>query len=530
MAFHLSATALNRAISHLSKYGDTDVFPHLPEIAFLRENKAAVVDELAQLDLDTFNPSGAVEALAPKSRYGFRITHQLPPLDTVLLLASVIEVGSLIEKHRSSPELQSAFSYRFDDSGSEKLFSANRTYRDWLNYQSGYLSNNLKIKQVVSTDISDFYARINFHRLENLLDEAAPNHGSCRFIKKHIRIIRAKQSFGLPVGGSAARLLAELALRDTDQALHDNGFVSTRFVDDFRLFLHSGQDPYEALGFLAQQLGINEGLSLNVAKTAVEKKVDYAHRLKQMTSDIADEAEGVALETLTASIYFDTDFDLEDLEALKGLNLLGFLSEEISKDDYDIGRIKVIFRALRIAKPSGTAEFIIGNFSELVVFSRELVLLMEEIEGDELGCFEGIRSDVIDAILNPPASSVQVIRTWLLEIFVRNIISIDHPSLKLISNVGGILDRRQILLIRGRLSDKNFFRLHKTGGTGLTDFERTCFVWGAACLPDDEFEKWLPNVKAAFNGPTGQLFLKWCQKQKPKLITKLSHSVEEQPD
>jgi hypothetical protein len=109
-----------------------------------------------------------------------------------------------------------------------------RTYKDWLHRQQAIVAKNKKIRTIVSTDISDYYSRINFHRLENLIDEVAPAHGASRFIKKHIKIIRAKQSFGLPVGGSAARLLAELALADTDKALMDRGILrldsSTIFV------------------------------------------------------------------------------------------------------------------------------------------------------------------------------------------------------------------------------------------------------------------------------------------------------------
>ena len=40
MAFKLSAAALEKAIQHLCKYGDTDVFPHLPELAFFRDESA----------------------------------------------------------------------------------------------------------------------------------------------------------------------------------------------------------------------------------------------------------------------------------------------------------------------------------------------------------------------------------------------------------------------------------------------------------------------------------------------------------
>ena len=77
------------------------------------------------------------------------------------------------------------------------------------------------------------------------------------------------------MGGSAARLLAELALVDTDEALREIGLTVTRFVDDFRIFLKSTDHPYDVLGFLAGQLGINEGLSLNSAKTFVTERGEY---------------------------------------------------------------------------------------------------------------------------------------------------------------------------------------------------------------------------------------------------------------
>lgn len=67
MTFKLSISALEKAINHLCKYGDTDVFPHLPELAFFRDESLAIVTELKELDLDSYNPGGAFEALAPKS-------------------------------------------------------------------------------------------------------------------------------------------------------------------------------------------------------------------------------------------------------------------------------------------------------------------------------------------------------------------------------------------------------------------------------------------------------------------------------
>ena len=443
-------------------------------------------------------------------------------MDALLLLACVVEIGEKIEAKRQAPKLARAFSYRFSvGERSGQLFRPDRTYKDWLHKQQDIITTNKAIKTVVSTDISDYYSRINFHRLENLLEEVAPSHGATRFIKKHIKIIRAKQSFGLPVGGSAARLLAELALVDTDQGLRDRGLLATRFVDDFRIFLKGSQHPYDALGYLAEQLGVNEGLSLNGAKTFVSNRREYVRRLERLTSDLTEEAEGVALDTLTADLYFSDEVDEEELEQLNGLNLIELLENEIKEENWDTGRIKVIFRALKISKPKKAIGFIENNVNELAVFSKEMCLLMEALEEVEDGCFDDLLDTIIKAIMSPPASSIQLIRTWLLEIFVRGIIDFPLSRLKEIESLPAVIDKRQLLLIRGRCGDRNYFRKQKTAVQNFSDPELSTLVWGASCLPKDEYEKWTDTVKASFNKPLGNLFLKWVKTNKTRLIEML---------
>lgn len=530
MAFHLSVPSLTKAIKHLCKYGDTDVFPHLPELAFFREESANIVEELRHLDLDSYNPGGALEALAPKGRYSFRIAHQLSAVDSVLLLATVLEIAPLIETQRTPPNGIEAFSYRFDAAAEESLFLVGHTFKDWLNAQKSRVQGNLKIKHVVATDLSDFFARINFHRLENLLDEAAPGHGAARYIKKTIKVIRVKQSFGLPVGGTAARLLAELALSDTDKALIDQGILATRFVDDFRIFLSARDSPYDVLSFLAQQLSINEGLTLNAAKTSVFSRSQFLANLDDLIGDIAERAEGNALQALTTDIYFDEAPDIEDINALKALNLLGFLQEEINKENYDVGRIKVICRALKIARPVGAIAYIKSNLSDLVVFAKEIALLMLALAEDTPGCFDDLTEEIISIIMKPPASSVQLIRTWLLELFVRGVVPITGPQLKKIENLPSVVDKRQLHIIRGRAKNKNFFRLNKGNLGQMAFLEQPAFISGATCLPKDEYEKWLLTLKPVFSAPTCNLFLKWMQTHKDKIITKFGAPTEDQPE
>lgn len=527
MAYKIPAKALQFAIKHLCRYGDTDVFPHLPEISFLREQEAEIIEELAKFDLDSYEPGSLFEGLAPKSRYGFRIVHQLPLHDTVLLLGAVIDIGSKIESRRPAASGLEAFSYRFAPDNKGSLFEASHTYKDWLKAQLSFVLGNLKIKQIIFSDISDFYARINHHRLENLLDEAAPKHGAARFIKKYIKKTRATQSFGIPIGGSAARLLAELALTDTDRALQQSQRIATRFVDDFRIFLRADEDAYEVLAELAEQLQINEGLSLNSSKTFVLSRADFLARLKHQLADASDQAEGAAMEMLTSSLYFDDQPDPQQLEELKSLNLLGMLQSEIGKDVFDFGYIKVIFRALKLAKPSEAIEFIQTNFGELTVFAKEVVLLMQALEADEPGCFDEMSDAVIEAILSPPAVSIQVVRAWLLELFVRGIVPVDHSESKKLDVLSTALDRRQCHLIRGRNVDKNFFRKHKTGFDNFPPLERPCLVWGASCLPEDEYTKWLGAIRPMLASPAGALFLKWAQTQRGELIGKLELTVED---
>jgi hypothetical protein len=53
----------------LTRFGDTDVFPHLPELIFLRDCEADILKELEALDLDSYGPGSAVEALVARCDY-----------------------------------------------------------------------------------------------------------------------------------------------------------------------------------------------------------------------------------------------------------------------------------------------------------------------------------------------------------------------------------------------------------------------------------------------------------------------------
>jgi hypothetical protein len=92
-------------------------------------------------------------------------------------------------------------------------------------------------KFVIETDISDFYPRIYFHRIEHILDDCQAANSVRKIIEGIIKFSRAHQSHGLPVGTAASRLLAEGLLNDTDRMIAGKNLPFARYVDDYRMAL-----------------------------------------------------------------------------------------------------------------------------------------------------------------------------------------------------------------------------------------------------------------------------------------------------
>lgn len=276
----LEKQCIARAIEHLSAVGDTDLFPKLPELRFLQAQQDAIIDLIDRMGVGNYNPTSSVEVLTPKSELGFRIGHQLTVTDSLIYTASVIETAPGIERLRQQQSGDIPFSYRYDENGGPRMFEQGRGYHDWLTHltQLGGDEPFADSQPVLETDISDFYQRIYFHRIENILNDANASRHSSGAIKKIIQVCRSKQSFGIPVGSSASRLLAEALLCDTDRLLLDLGLTASRYVDDYRIIASDKYNTHTILCRLAEHLMVTEGLSLNTAKTRIQTHHRFTSR------------------------------------------------------------------------------------------------------------------------------------------------------------------------------------------------------------------------------------------------------------
>jgi len=507
----LSRDAIYWSIRHVLEHGDTDIFPYPIEFDFLSDRADEVADALAREDLSRYRPLSALESLFPKSRFAFRNTHLLYPVDTIMFTAAVVSIGPEVERARLAAGNDVGFSYRFEQRDDYRMFQEHCRYADWLQQQQAraLLADEGEYTHVVEADISDFFLRIYHHRLKNNLAEATDNTNITTFITSFLRNIRARQSFGIPVGTNASRLMAELSLIDIDRALAAEGYQATRYVDDFRIFVRRDQDPYAALAFLAEYLYSNDGLSLASAKTRILPFEAFRERIDTLSGEDQAAAEQSAAERLLFAVY-DTEDSAESLDQLAGLDLVGEIYEELAKEYWDVGRIRILLRCMRLTRDAASVSFIQRSLTELLPFVKEVVLLMAELHDSDDVDFQGMETQVVDLILSAAASQLPATRAWLLELFVRKVIVISQEQARRLYGLTGALDQRAVLQIRSQLSEVHYFRRGKTHMDELTPWLQPAFIRAAVCLPEDEYAVWLNNIRRQLRFPLAELFCDWA--------------------
>ena len=345
-------TAIRRALNNVVAFGDTDVFP-FPFERYLFGDKlkecAALLDHRSKHfdDEVSSHPPINVEALALVGYTGFRHVTLIEPLWNAYYLALVISIADNMEDARPAISDQRVFSYRYGWNESRHSLFQDLT---WIDYrkQAVHLSQNKQF--VIITDIADHYTRINHHRLENSLNR---NCGGDQ-VKKLMRLLQRfsnTRSYGLPVGGPASRLLAELSLVDVDLRLSNSGIEFVRYADDYTMFTNSKPSAYKALIELSDSLAL-EGLSLQKQKT----RIMLASEFQQMSSFLDPKGDHDSTDEqrlLHLAIKFDpysptAEEDYENLKAaVNQIDILGILSREMEKTAIDQPVMRQAISALR---------------------------------------------------------------------------------------------------------------------------------------------------------------------------------------
>lgn len=390
----VSDASLRLAVQNIAAYGDTDVFPFPLENSWFYDQEDVVIGLLRDID-DNFEarlisyPVTYTRSLTGVGYSGFRAVTQIEPIWNAYLLGLVIELAPDIERARLAREREVVFSYRYSpDERTAHLFD--REF-GWARFHQKALERGANCGVIVSTDISDFYARIYHHRLENALAQATSNRAAVARIMQLLTELSQGTSYGLPVGGNASRLLADLLLNRADRLVTASQIRFCRFVDDYYVFADSRAAAQVAMVRLSDILFTNEGLTLSRSKTRFLSPAELA-RSSPLAGPQEDDSpdETTRREFIRLRLNYDpySPTAVEDYEALQTelsrFDILGMLVRELRKSRIDEQVTRKLVRAVRFLSdtPRDQAVLSILHNIELLypIFPTVSVLLRQLLD------------------------------------------------------------------------------------------------------------------------------------------------------
>lgn len=127
----LRPESLDWSLTHVLRYGDTDIVPLPFEYAAIRHGWNGIRGYLPAVDIGTHECRPLQKFLVPKPQGGFRVTIQLDPLDTLLYTALVFESAEAIENRRVARQQRVACSYRVQITADGDLFRPKTGWNDF---------------------------------------------------------------------------------------------------------------------------------------------------------------------------------------------------------------------------------------------------------------------------------------------------------------------------------------------------------------------------------------------------------------
>ena len=350
-----------RAAIDIGAHGDNDTLPFDVDNRFISQSTI----ELANLSFSYFSElekngrnyaKQSIDSLqifserllTPTGPAGFRITTKIHPFWNVYFNGLGVAIAEVLEPRRS----ERVHSYRYieDKTG---LFDRKRSWRAYREATIHDKELNNEGIFVVQTDISSFYERIYHHRLENIVNDIFPAPSTVSIqIDRILNQFSSGRSFGLPIGGQCARILAEVFMSSIDQRLSDEGLIWYRYVDDFTLITTSQADAYKAMSLLSHILA-DYGLSLNRTKTIVLTAKHFVDYVSTQLGTSNDESNKLREIDLHFDPYSDNpESDYEELkETVETLNIQTLLDAELQKAQPDAFLVAQIGRTLKLHSP-----------------------------------------------------------------------------------------------------------------------------------------------------------------------------------
>jgi hypothetical protein len=522
-----------RAIKNITKFGDTDIFPFPIENHVLFDKQKEAVDLLLDINqnftdrLAQFPPTNT-NALAPVSYTGFRWATQLDPIWNAYFLGLVLSISKEIEDARIPAKDKISFSYRINSNiHSSELFDTSFNWRAFMDHS---LKTAKQTKFIVTCDISEFYPRLNHHRLDNVLRQLSLKGDQPSKIMAFLKDFSNTYSFGLPVGGPAARILSELLLDQVDRLLRTQGIEFCRFADDFHLFADSYENAFKALLYLSERLLRTQGLQLQKAKTRIMTSEEFiaTNPLGREITDAPAEVTQPSLEEqsqnlMRLSIRFDpysstADEDYEALRAEIGkIDLLFLLKAELTKSRVHISLSKRIISAIKYIDEPQRSEAVLSLIQneDLLYPIYANVLLVAKTLYEDLR--EEAREEIIRYVRTLLLTDSHVLQTDLNLCYAVRLLSCKSGSEneealhRVFNQSDNSLVRKDVIITMARWRATYWLSNLKANFRTLNPIERRSFLVASFAMRD-EGSHWRSHTKAEFS-PFERLVQNWAEER-----------------
>ena len=353
--------ATRLAVQNVLKEGLTDIFPAPTELRLLKNKlfQKKIFENVSKCikgnSLESLEIGQIDHVLLPKGGpFDFRRCALIHPLDTIKFLALVLTFADQLESLRPKKIKKIVFSYRFKPHNGYIFDSKYNITSFKKNVSQKVRQKGTKV--LVTCDIANFYDRLNLHRLESILLSIGFEKTRVKQLNELLLFWANRDSYSLPVGSNASRILAEAALLEVDNYLLSIGVKFCRFVDDYRLFAPNAHTAHYWLTQLIERLWL-EGLTINQRKT----KIEDVSALKPNTGEEAKApTESKKIEKTTSSEEPEPQFRL--MAGYGGTIPTRFRTPNIAElaklKDSDPGEIFESIKTKKITEPDDIKSFI----------------------------------------------------------------------------------------------------------------------------------------------------------------------------
>ena len=357
------------------------------------------------------------------------------------------------------------------------------------------------------------------------MKKATKHSEAIRQIKFLLNGLSGGVSYGLPVGGPAARLLSELLLNRTDRLLVARGITFCRFVDDYNIFGNSKEEIYGSLVYFSEALLDNEGLTIQKNKTRILTSGEFLETSTFSDINIPEDGEEKnKREFLKIHIHYDpySDTAEEDYEALCNelgkFDIVGMLASEMQKTRVQEGLTRKLIKAIghidKRAKNPAVLSLLENLHILYPIFTTVMILLVSIIENLE----DDTRQKIFSKLRELLESKSYICQVPVNLAFTIRVLSYDNSDetdtvlINIFSETTSMIIKRDIILILAKHNADYWISNQLKHFNTATPWEKRALLISSYIL-EDEGREWRKRFTAKLS-PFDKLVIVWAAEQK----------------